>query len=115
MEASMMARGLAILTVLVFGGCQAAAPAPFSGLPRDTAPALVLPGTALGARGTWPARFGDPEFGRNDGAIALATAPPVASPEWVQVYTSDRLRTSNGRPREYSTTTVRTSRLRIDR
>lgn len=110
-----MLRGLGILSMLAVGGCQSAAPIQTALLPRDVAPTLVLPGTLLNSSGAWPAGERHREFARNDAAIALAATPPDASPEWVQVQSFDRLRTNNGRPREYSTTTIRTSRLQIYR
>ncbi len=110
-----MLRGLGILAMLAVGGCQAAAPIQTVALLPDVAPTLVLPGTLLSSKGAWPAGEAQREFGRNDDAISLAATPPDANPEWVQFQSSERFRTNNGRPREYSTTTVRTSRLQVYR
>lgn len=111
-----MLRGLFVLAMLVAGGCQASAPqalAPREAALLGVAPALVLPGEFL-SMSAWPAGAAQREFGRNDDAISRSV-PPAASPQWVELQTRDRLWTTNGRPREYSTTTVRATRLTVTR
>jgi hypothetical protein len=57
---------------------------------------------------------GDPsawEFGRNDGRLNVGS-PPVQRVEWSETWNRNRTFTNNGRPREFSSTFVRTYSLR---
>ncbi len=79
-------------------------------------PSLVLPAPRLlefSGPDAWPVDEGAWEFGRNDWAPTAAPSPAYAPLEWVEIRTRDRLRTNNGRPREFSTTHTRTRRTRI--
>ncbi len=56
--------------------------------------------------GTW-------EFVRNDPLMNHRPATAAFELEWSEIRTRDRLRTDNGRPREYSTTSIRTIQRRL--
>ncbi len=103
-------------------GC-AASPGPAVFAPKHAparlasrSPSLVLPARLLlefSGPHAWPVDEGAWEFGRNDRAPIAAPSPAYAPLEWVEIRTRDHLRTTNGRPREFSTTRTRTRRTRI--
>ena len=79
-------------------------------------PTLVMPSFTLHQlKGPqpWPADHRAWEFGRNDVRAGAVPTPAYASFEAVEIRTYDRRQTSNGRPREFSTTRTRTIRSRI--
>ncbi len=79
-------------------------------------PSLVFPAPpllAFSGPDAWPVDEAAWEFGRNDRAPIAAPSPAYAPLEWVEIRTRDHLRTTNGRPREFSTTRTRTRRTRI--
>lgn len=83
-------------------------------------PGLVLPPSAVRDLATaagqqWPGDGREWEFRRNDAPQAARSTPAYYEPAWVEIRTYERLRTSNGRPREHSTTHTRSHRLRLDR
>jgi hypothetical protein len=55
--------------------------------------------------GTW-------EYGRNDARLSVGRVPMQRWHEWAEIRNRDHTRTINGRPREFSTTFVRTYSLR---
>ena len=85
------------------GGCQSA------GEPVVREPVLigglVIPNGQIGPDG-W-------EFTRNDPLMNHRPSSVAFEFEWSEIRTRDRLRTDNGRPREYSTTSVRTIQRRL--
>ncbi|MHC4107772.1 MAG: hypothetical protein ACYSXF_11135 [Planctomycetota bacterium] len=79
-------------------------------------PSLVMPSLTLqqlSGPEPWPADQRAWEFGRNDVGAGAASTPAYAPFEVVEIRTHDRRRTSDGRPREFSTTRTRTIRSRI--
>ncbi len=79
-------------------------------------PTLVMPSLTLrelSGPQPWPADHRAWEFGRNDVGAGAAATPAYAPFEVVEIRTYDRRRTSNGRPREFSTTRTLTIRSRI--
>ncbi len=79
-------------------------------------PTLVMPGLTLhqlSGPQRWPADHRAWEFGRNDVGAGTAPTPAYAPFEVVEIRTYDSRRTSNGRPREFSTTRTRTIRSRV--
>ena len=87
---------LGVLVTLAGGGCgTAAAPSHF---PVDVASSLVIstpPDSAM-----W-------EYCRNDKPLNVGQQPNMGG-GWAEIRTYDRLRSSNGRPQESSTTYTRT-------
>jgi hypothetical protein len=63
---------------------------------------------AGGVSGTW-------EYGRNDARLNAGRPPIQHWAEWAEIRNRDNTRTTNGRPREFSTTFVRTYSLRQTR
>lgn len=110
---------LVVVSAVAAGGC---ATTPWEGAAASgpISPGLVLPPSAvrdlaLAAGQQWPGDGREWEYRRNDAPQAARSAPAYYEPAWVEIRTHERLRTSNGRPREYSTTHTRSHRLRLDR
>ena len=61
-------------------------------------------------RPAWRVDSGGWEYGRNDELLNAGRAALIDEDGWALIRTSDRTYTSNGRPREYSSTYVRTIR-----
>ena len=107
MKAKPCGLALALLFCVSGGGCKSSgtvdAPARH---PGRISPGLVMQESA------WRSVPGAWEYGRND--ARLSAGPPSARywQEWAEVRNSNRTRTTNGRPREFSTTFVRTYSLR---
>ncbi len=84
--------------------------------PGRISPSLVMQGSGRGVGNTdelaWRSEPGAWEYGRND--ARLNPNPPSTRywHEWAEVRNRNRTRTTNGRPREFSTTFVRTYSLR---
>ncbi len=107
-----VAAALAVMTTV--GGCVSAttkttAPVLQPALSASLVMASVPPATGHVAWGD----PGAPEYGRNDARLNAGGAPSIAAVEWTEVRTRDQTRTDNGRPREFSTTTVRTLQRRL--
>ncbi len=90
---------LAVLTVVGCGTGAGAAPRHFA---DNFSPGLVL--TALPSTAAW-------EYGRNDAPLNIEQ-PKISSAGVAVIITLDRRRTTNGRPREYSSTYIRTRTTR---
>ncbi len=110
---------LVVVCVVAAGGC---ATTPWGGAAAGgpISPGLVLPPSAvrdlaMAAGQQWPGDGREWEYRRNDAPRAARSVPAYYEPAWVEIRTHERLRTSNGRPREYSTTHTRSRRLRLDR
>lgn len=107
---------VACLATLVAGGCAGGSIGP-SPRAAGVSPNLVMPAAALRGPASsgidWPPGPGHWEYSRNDAALATAPISPIRQSVWAQVRTRDRLSTVNGRPREFSTTWIRTGTLRI--
>ncbi len=86
---------LAALTVVGCGTGEGAAPRRFA---VNFSPGLVL---------TTPQNTAAWEYGRNDGTLNI-DQPKISSGGHAVIITLDRRRTTNGRPREYSSTYTRT-------
>jgi hypothetical protein len=104
------------LTTLAVVGCTGAP----AGVDRvaPISPSLVMPAAALigpAASGEWLPDTVRWEYSRNDAVLATTPIPPVREPAWVEIRTRDHQRTINGRPREFSTTWIRTNSLRVVR
>jgi len=106
---------VAAFTVLLgvsVGGCSSAPGTSAAG----SSSSLVMP-PAGGIRGEAPpllAAGADPsawEYGRNDGRLNVGSAA-VQRLEWSEIWNRNRTFTNNGRPREFSSTFVRTYSLR---
>jgi hypothetical protein len=87
---------------------------------RALSASLVMPAPALRGDdqpGRWAGRRETQpwEYGRNDAALGVVTEPFGRQWAWAEVRTRDRRRTVNGRPREFSSTVVRTVRHRVTR
>jgi hypothetical protein len=107
--------GVAAFTVLVCmsaGGCSSsrsiAGPA--------ISPSLVMPPALSPESGATPLLVaGDEpgawEYGRNDARLNVS-APPQQSVEWSEIQSRQRTYTTNGRPREFSSTFLRSYSLR---
>ena len=82
-------------------------------------PSLVMPAWPLrgpaASSADWPQDADRWEHARNDAAMATAQVLPLRQPAWVEIDTRDYLRTTNGRPREFSTTRTRSNTLRVVR
>lgn len=89
---------LAAMTALTAVGCGTGAGAAPRHFAVDVSPGLVL---------TTPQNTAAWEYGRNDGTLNIAQ-PKISSGGGAVIITLDRRRTTNGRPREYSTTYTRT-------
>ena len=105
-----------VLMTLAVAGCAGAQDqvAPISLI----SPSLVLPAAALrgpAASGDWLPEADRWEYSRNDAVLATSPIPPLREPAWVEIRTRDHLRTINGRPRDFSTTWIRTHSLRVVR
>jgi hypothetical protein len=109
---------LALLFCVSGGGCKSSetvdAPARH---PGRISPSLVMQGA--GWVGTGDAEGmalrsvpGAWEYGRNDARLNGGPPPARYWHEWAEVRNRNRTRTTNGRPREFSTTFVRTYSLR---
>lgn len=96
---------LAALAALA-GGC--GTHAPYGAGPRPASPWLVLGGPGLHGAAERPGDPGAPEYGRNDVRMNASAAPAARRYEAAVIQTRDELRTTNGRPREFSTTFTRT-------
>lgn len=110
---------LMVVFVVAAGGC-ATTPWGGSHAGGPISPGLVLPLSAVrdlaaAAGQQWPGDGREWEFRRNDAPQAARSTPAYYEPAWVEIRTYERLRTSNGRPREHSTTHTRSHRLRLDR
>jgi len=110
---------LMVVFVVAAGGC-ATTPWGGSHAGGPISPGLVLPPSAVrdlaaAAGQQWPGDGREWEFRRNDAPQAARSTPAYYEPAWVEIRTYERLRTSNGRPREHSTTHTRSHRLRLDR
>ena len=114
----MNGRYRALMTVtLLTGGCATAPPPPTHRLgPISTS--LVMPSAALlgpaATASNWPADPAKWEYGRNDEALSTALVAPAREVSWVQIRIRDDQRTSNGRPRETSSTRTWMNSYRID-
>ncbi|MCH8151682.1 MAG: hypothetical protein IH830_04845 [Planctomycetes bacterium] len=80
---------------------------------RFLSSSLVMPTPALRGDGAqsaaaWPVDQRHWEYARNDAPLSVSTTPRYRRTTWAEIRTLDRLRTTNGRPREFSTTTIRT-------
>ena len=95
---------LGVLVTLAGSGCgTAAAPgAASSHFAPGVTPSLVM--STQRDKAAW-------EYGRNDKPRNVGQQPLIGG-GWAEIRTYDRLRTSNGRPRESSTTYTRTLTLR---
>ncbi len=71
-------------------------------------PWLVLGGPGLGGAAERPGDRSAPEYGRNDVRMNADAVPPARRYEAAVIQTRDEQRTTNGRPREFSTTFTRT-------
>ncbi len=118
MKAKPCGLALALLLCVSGGGCKSSetvgAPARH---PGRISSSLVMqgPGRAVSGHAEGVARRSVPgawEYGRND--ARLNAGPPSARywQEWAEVSNRNRTWTTNGRPREFSTTFVRTYSLR---
>jgi len=110
---------LVVVFAVAAGGC-ATTPWGGSHAGGPISPGLVLPPSAVrdlaaAAGQQWPGDGREWEFRRNDPPQAARSTPAYYEPAWVEIRTYERLRTSNGRPREHSTTHTRSHRLRLDR
>ena len=110
---------LVVVFAVAAGGC-ATTPWGGSHAGGPISPGLVLPPSAVrdlaaAAGQQWPGDGREWEFRRNDAPQAARSTPAYYEPAWVETRTYERLRTSNGRPREHSTTHTRSHRLRLDR
>lgn len=103
--------GVAVMLLLGSGGCTSAPAAP-RGLGPTASLVLPSPGAWAGVQaGAGPVSSGW-AYGRNDLHLGVGGAAIPRERAWAVIRTRDRTRTSNGRPREFSTTWVRTYRLR---
>ena len=109
---------LALLLCVAGGGCKSSetvsAPARHSG---RISPSLVMSGPGWTGAGdtegmAWRSVPGTWEYGRNDAGLNAGWAPTPSRQEWAEVTNRNRTRTTNGRPREFSTTFVGTYSLR---
>jgi hypothetical protein len=118
MKAKPCGLALALLLCVSGGGCTSSekveAPARH---PGRISSSLVMQGAGWAGAGdaegvAWRAVPGAWEYGRND--ARLNAGPPSARywHEWAEIRNHNRTRTTNGRPREFSTTFVRTYSLR---
>jgi hypothetical protein len=106
---------LGLLLVLTGGGCQS--PTTAGAGPGRISSNLVMPGPGWAAVSKAEGASGhiDPgawEFGRNDERLNAGPAPVRRWHEWAEIRNRDQTRTSNGRPRDYSNTFIRTYSLR---
>ena len=94
------------LTIPLLASCLLAGCAADAGVGRRvrTAPSLVLAGPALD-------QTADPAFDRNDAGLGRVRVPYLPTIEVSETVTYQRLRISNGRPREHSRFTTWTYRL----
>ena len=108
---------ISLAALAAAGGCaSSSAPAVASG---PLTPSLVMPSDALrfDDRTGSPAWLGDPrqwEYRRND-ALMGGSAQTQGRWAWAVIRTRDWLRTTSGRPRDSSTTTIRTIDVRVVR
>jgi hypothetical protein len=105
-----------LLVSLVGGGCASTSSTPDRHAGAVSA-GLVMPGSGWSSEGTapapsWPVDPGAWETARNDALLNASRTPLRNENAWALITTRDRTRTSNGRPREFSTTFVRTLTLR---
>ena len=108
MNVKPIGRGLALLFCVSGGGCSTQATVDGPGRhPGQVSPSLVMPGMVA-----WRAEPGAWEYRRNDARLNAGQAPTRQWHEWAEIRNRDRTRTTNGRPREFSTTFVRTYSLR---
>ena len=89
---------LGVLAVLTAVGCGTGTGAASRHFAADVSRGLVL---------AIPQNTAGWEYGRNDGTLNI-DQPTIASDGVALIITHDRRRTTNGRPREYSTTYTRT-------
>jgi len=92
-------------------GCAADRTTAWPAVPHRVSPALVLPAEPMQA----DAGASGPEwwaFGRNDPLPAVKVPPSRYAPEEYEIVKRDRLTTTNGHLREFSTSTVRSRRGR---
>lgn len=87
---------LGLFAILAGTGCGTATSSHFG---REVSSSLVM-ATQQDPSAAW-------EYGRNDELLNVGQLP-IAGGGWAEIRTYDRLRTSNGRPRESSTTFTRT-------
>ena len=109
-----MRRVWPILALGLLAGCTCTAPVE----ERMTfvSPTLVMPSLMLhqlSGPEPWPADQRAWEFSRNDIGAGAASTPAYTPFEVVEIRMYDRRRTSNGRPRDFSTTRTRTIQSRI--
>ncbi len=102
-----------VLMLLAGGGCGMSLTA--AGQPRQPVGglrhSLIMPGSdgsETGQRPAWRVDAGEWEYGRNDAILNAGRAPLIDDSGWALIRTSDQTRTSNGTPRESSSTFVRT-------
>ncbi|MHC4218789.1 MAG: hypothetical protein ACYSU7_10085 [Planctomycetota bacterium] len=104
---------LGLLLVLTGGGCQSPPTGAGSGRISSN---LVISGAGWGTSeaegGSWHIDPGAWEFGRNDERLNAGPAPVRRWHEWAEIRNRNQTRTSNGRPRDYSNTFIRTYSLR---
>ena len=94
------------------GGCSSSTRTPPPPMPHAVSPGLVMPSAALRGDGIWPVEASAWEYGRNDAILSVGATPPIRRRQVALIKTRDHLRTSNGRPREFSTTFTRTVSFR---
>ena len=71
-------------------------------------PTLPLRGDGAQSAAEWPGDKGRGTTAGKSGPPGVSRRPGYGRSAWAEIRTLDRLRTTNGRPREYSTTTIRT-------
>ena len=107
-------RPLLVLLPAVLAGCASPTvrPAPVQPPTAVYSASLVLPAPSYGGQEA-TARSRSWEYGRNDRFVSYEAIPPAYRERaWVRIRTRDRIRTSNGRPREFSRTEIDAVTLR---
>jgi hypothetical protein len=121
MAARLMVCAAAILPALMLGGCAAKPRGPHAQIIDPPAATLVLPGSALLDLESAHAEAFEAEerlavmtdpwyLHRNDERLGSPPWPQIAAIEFLEIHQRDYLRTVNGRPREFSTTFIKTTR-----
>jgi hypothetical protein len=114
MKAKPCGLALALLFCVSGGGCTSServeAPPRH---PGRISSSLVMQGAGWAGAGdsegmAWRAVPGAWEYGRNDARLNAGAPSARYGHEWAEVRNRNRTRTTNGRPREFSTTFVRT-------
>ena len=115
MRATSRAAVFVLFAMLAGGGCGTSPTT--SGAPYAISTGLVMSsgGAGHGEAAGGPAWRVDPdgwEYARNDEQLNAGRAPLIDRHGWAEIRTRDRTRTSDGRTKDFSTTLVRTYRLR---